>query len=96
MGPPQSLAMQWRAIEESAASLDPGCAAELKSHVSCGCCRQMVAKMAEAERVRAAGDAYKRELLQARLAEREGELSQAQDRLKTAKREAASAGLLTR
>lgn len=51
----------------------------------------MVAAMAEAEKVRAAGDAYKRELLQAKLAERDGELGAVQDALKTAKREAASA-----
>ena len=51
----------------------------------------MGAKLAEAERLRAAGDAYKRELLQAKLSEREGELSAAQEKLRAAKREAASA-----
>ena len=47
--------------------------------------------MAEAERLRAAGDAHKRELAQAKLAEREAELSAAQEKLRAAKREAASA-----
>jgi hypothetical protein len=51
----------------------------------------MVAAMAEAEQLRAAGDAYKRELLAAKLAEREGTLGAAQDALQQAKREAASA-----
>ena len=58
---------------------------------SCASHRQMGAKLAEAERLRAAGDAYKRELLQAKLGEREGELSAAQEKLRAAKREAASA-----
>lgn len=50
-------------------------------------CRQMAVAMAEAEKLRAAGDAYKRELLQAKLAEREAELNSTQDKLRAAKRE---------
>ena len=50
----------------------------------------MVTAMAETEKLRAAGDAYKRELLAARLAERDGELSAARDRLHLTRREAAS------
>ncbi len=47
-------------------------------------CRQLKAAQEETEKVRLAGDAYKRELLQQKLSDTEWALSTEQDRLKEA------------
>ena len=53
-------------------------------------CRQMSSAVAEAEKLKAAGDAHKRDLVQAKLVEREAELSSMRDKLRTANREVSS------
>jgi hypothetical protein len=53
-------------------------------------CRQLKAAQKETEKLQAAGDAYKRELLQQKLSDTEWALSREQDRAKDA--EADSAG----
>ena len=55
------------------------------------CCRQMSSAVAEAEKLRAAGDAHKRDLVQAKLVEREAELAAMRDKLRAANREVSSA-----
>ena len=57
---------------------------------SCGCCRQMSSAVAEAEKLKAAGDAHKRDLVQAKLVEREAELASMRDKLRAANREVSS------
>ena len=56
-----------------------------------GTCRQLKAAQDETEKVRLAGDAYKRELLQQKLSDTEWALSTEQDRLKEAEADKAGA-----
>ena len=51
----------------------------------------MSSAVAEAEKLRAAGDAHKRDLVQAKLVEREAELASIRDKLRAANREVSSA-----
>ena len=60
-----------------------------------GCCRQMSSAVAEAEKLKAAGDAHKRDLVQAKLVEREAELASMRDKLRAANREVSSESLPT-
>ena len=53
-------------------------------------CRQMSSAAAEAEKLKAAGDAHKRDLVQAKLVEREAELAAVREKLWAANREASS------
>ncbi len=50
----------------------------------------MSSAVAEAEKLRAAGDAHKRDLVQAKLVEREAELASMRDKLRAANREVSS------
>lgn len=52
--------------------------------------RQMSSAVAEAEKLKAAGDVHKRDLAQAKLVEREAELASMRDKLRAANREASS------
>ena len=53
-------------------------------------CRQMSSAAAEAEKLKAAGDAHKRDLVQAKLVEREAELASVREKLWAANREMSS------
>ena len=53
-------------------------------------CRQMSSAAAEAEKLKAAGDAHKRDLVQAKLVEREAELASVREKLWAANRETSS------
>ena len=53
-------------------------------------CRRMSSAVAEAEKSKAAGDAHKRDLVQAKLVEREAELASMRDKLRAANREVSS------
>ena len=53
----------------------------------------MSSAVAEAEKLKAAGDAHKRDLVQAKLVEREAELASMRDKLRAATREGSSASL---
>ena len=53
-------------------------------------CRQVSSAAAEAEKLRAAGDAHKRDLVQAKLVEREAELASVREKLWAANRETSS------
>ena len=61
-----------------------GGAASSGRKLGAGVCRQLKAAQEETEKVRLAGDAYKRELLQQKLSDTEWALSTEQDRLKEA------------
>lgn len=50
----------------------------------------MSSAVAEAEKLKAAGDAHKRDLVQAKLVEREAELASMRDKLRAANREVSS------
>ena len=54
----------------------------------------MSSAVAEAEKLRAAGDAHKRDLVQAKLVEREAELASMRDKLRASNREVSSASPL--
>ena len=53
-------------------------------------CRQVSSAAAEAEKLKAAGDAHKRDLVQAKLVEREAELAAVREKLWAANRETSS------
>ena len=77
----------WKAEQSSILMCTSRCTALISM---AACCRQMSSAAAEAEKLKAAGDAHKRDLAHAPLLEREAELASVREKLWAANRETSS------